>query len=41
LLLLLDLILALELVSNQSTSSRSKRTTDECSRDGMVNGTTD
>jgi hypothetical protein len=41
LLLLLDFLMALELVSNQSTASRSKRTTDERSRDRMANGTTD
>src|SRR6266568_9418033 len=41
LLLLLHLLLALELVSNQRTSSRSERTTDERPRNRMVNGTTD
>jgi hypothetical protein len=41
LLLLLDLFLALELVSNKSAASRSKRTTDERPRNRMVNGTTD
>jgi hypothetical protein len=41
LLLLLHLFLALELVSNKSTSSRSERTTNECPRDRMANGTTD
>jgi hypothetical protein len=41
LLLLLDLLLALELVANKSPSSRSERTTDERPRDRMSNGTTD
>jgi hypothetical protein len=41
LLLLLHLFLALELVSNKRTSSRSERTTDERPRNRMVNGTTD
>jgi hypothetical protein len=41
LLLLLDLLLALELVSNKSTASRSKRTTDQRACNRMVNGTTD
>jgi hypothetical protein len=41
LLLLLHLLVALELVSNQSTTSRSERTTDERPRNRMVNGTTD
>jgi hypothetical protein len=40
LLLLLHLLLALELVSNKSTASRSERTPDECPRNRMVNGTT-
>ena len=41
LLLLLHLLVALELVSNKSTASRSKRTTDESPRNRMANGTTD
>jgi hypothetical protein len=41
LLLLLHLLLALELVSNKSTPSRSERTTDERPGNRMVNGTTD
>src|SRR6266478_3190594 len=41
LLLLLHLLVALELVSNKSTSSRSERTTNERPRNRMVNGTTD
>ena len=41
LLLLLDFLLALELVSNKSTSSRSERTTDESPRNWMANGTAD
>jgi hypothetical protein len=40
LLLLLHLLLALELVSNKSTSSRSERTSDERPRNRMVDGTT-
>jgi hypothetical protein len=39
LLLLLHFLVALELVSNKSTSSRSERTTDESPRNGMANGT--
>jgi hypothetical protein len=41
LLLLLHLLVALELVSNQRTSSRSERTTNERPRNRMANGTTD
>ena len=41
LLLLLHLLVALELVSNKSTSSRSERTTDESPRNRMANGTAD
>jgi hypothetical protein len=41
LLLLLDFLLALELVSNKSTSSRSESTTDERPRNRMPNGTAD
>jgi hypothetical protein len=41
LLLVLHLLLALELVSNQRTSSRTERTTDERPRNRMSNGTTD
>jgi hypothetical protein len=41
LLLLLHRLLALELISNKSTASRSERTTDECPRNRVVNGTTD
>jgi hypothetical protein len=41
LLLLLHLLVALELVPNKSTSSRSKRTTDESPRNRMANSTTD
>jgi hypothetical protein len=41
LLLLLHLLLALELVSDKSTSSRSERTTDESPRNRMTNGATD
>jgi hypothetical protein len=40
LLLLLYLLMALELVSNKSTASRAKRTTDESPRNRMANGTT-
>jgi hypothetical protein len=40
LLLLLNFLLALELVSNKSTASRSERTTDERPRNRMVNRTT-
>src|SRR4029453_10016523 len=41
LLLLLDLFLALELVSNKSATPCSKRTTDESPRNRMTNRTTD
>jgi hypothetical protein len=41
LLLLLHFLLALELVSNKSTASRSERTTNERPRNRMANGTTD
>jgi hypothetical protein len=41
LLLLLHLFVALELVSDKSTSSRPERTTDESPRNRMANGTTD
>jgi hypothetical protein len=41
LLLLLHLFVALELVSDKTTSSRSERTTDESPRNRMANGTTD
>jgi hypothetical protein len=41
LLLLLHLFVALELVSNKSTTPCSKRTTDESPRNRMANGTTD
>jgi hypothetical protein len=41
LLLLLHLLLALELVSNKSASSRPERTTDERPRNWMANGTAD
>jgi hypothetical protein len=41
LLLLLHLFVALELVSDKSTASRSKRTTDESPHNGMANGPTD
>jgi hypothetical protein len=41
LLLLLHLLVALELVSNKSTSSRSERTTDESPRNRMANGAAD
>jgi hypothetical protein len=41
LLLLLHLFVALELVSNKSTSSRSESTTDERPRNRMANGTAD
>jgi hypothetical protein len=41
LLLVLHLLLALELVSNKSTSSSSERTTDESPRNRMANGATD
>jgi hypothetical protein len=41
LLLLLDFLVALELVSNKSTTPCSERTTDERPRDRMANGTTD
>lgn len=41
LLLILNFFLALELVSNQSTASRSECTTDQRPRNRMVNGATD
>jgi hypothetical protein len=41
LLLLLDFLLALELVSNKSAASRSESTTDKRPRDRMANGTAD
>ena len=41
LLLVLDLLLALELVTNKSTTPRSERTTNESPRDWMVNGAAD
>jgi hypothetical protein len=41
LLLLLNLLVALELVSNKSTSPCSKGTTDEGPCNRMANGTTD
>jgi len=41
LLLLLHLFVALELISNKSTSPRSERTTDESPRNRMVNGAAD
>jgi hypothetical protein len=41
LLLLLDFLLALELISNKGTAPRSERTTNESPRDWMVNGTAD
>jgi hypothetical protein len=41
LLLLLDFLVALELVSNKSTTPCSERTTDERPGNRMANGTTD
>jgi hypothetical protein len=41
LLLLLNFFLALELVSNKSTTPCSERTTDESPRNRMANGATD
>jgi hypothetical protein len=39
--LLLDFLLALELISNKGTTPRSERTTNESPRDWMVNGAAD